>query len=231
MIPIAILIFLVAVLDWLAVAKGWKKIEYFAKPATMLLLLAFLLGWMALTGPRSLPLYCFAMGVFFSLVGDVFLLVSYARLSNPWFFLGLAAFLLAHVSYILGLNIPLPDVSPFWALVIALVLALTAARLLRRIVSALYQKGLKRMVAPVTAYAMVITVMLLSAILTLYNPNWGTLAAGLVAMGAVMFYLSDVILAWNRYVTHIRRGRLANMVLYHLGQFALVAGVVLQFGL
>jgi len=89
MIPGFVLLFLVAGLDWLAVAKSWKKVEYIAKPAVMLILL----GLLALLGGfRSVPLICFGLGIFFSLAGDVFLLVSYARFSERWFFVGLAAF-------------------------------------------------------------------------------------------------------------------------------------------
>ena len=86
-----------------------------------------LLGLLALVGGfGSLPLICFGLGIFFSLAGDVFLMVSYARFSDRWFLPGLAAFLFAHVSYIVGLNTPLPNVSPVWSLGLAVVLALTA---------------------------------------------------------------------------------------------------------
>ena len=89
MIPGFILLFLVAVIDWVAVAKNWKKVEYVAKPAAMLVLL----GLLALVGGfRSLPLICFGLGIFFSLAGDVFLMISYARFSDRWFLPGLAAF-------------------------------------------------------------------------------------------------------------------------------------------
>jgi uncharacterized membrane protein YhhN len=227
MIPGFILLFMVAATDWVAVAKGWKKVEYFAKPATMILLL----GWLALVGGfGSLPLICFGLGVFFSLAGDVFLMISYARFSNRWFVPGLIAFLLAHAAYIVGLNTPLPNVSPVWSVGLALILGLTAARVLRRIIAGVRQKGLRRLVTPVGLYGMVITLMLLSALLTLYNSDWRASAAGLVALGAILFYFSDITLAWNKFVTPIKNGRLANMILYHLGQFALVVGVVLQFG-
>ena len=149
-------------LDWVAVAKNWKKVEYIAKPAAMLVLL----GLLALVGGfSSLPLICFGLGIFFSLAGDVFLMISYSRFSERWFFLGLVAFLLAHLSYIIGLNIPLPNVSPIWSLGLAVVLALTAARILRRIIDGVRQKGLPRLVRPVGLYGMVITLMLLSALL------------------------------------------------------------------
>jgi uncharacterized membrane protein YhhN len=51
----------------------------------------------------------------------------------------------------------------------------------------------------------------------------------LVTVGAILFYSSDVVLAWNKFVNPIKNGRLANMILYHLGQAALVAGVLIQF--
>ena len=227
MIPALILFLLVAALDWLAVAKGWKKVDYLAKPASLLILL----GLLVLAADfGSLPLICFGLGIFFSLTGDVFLMISYEHFSDRWFIPGLIAFLLAHLSYIYGLNIPLPDGSTIWSLGMAVVLALTAARILRRIIAGVRQKGLRRLVLPVGLYGMVITLMLLSALLTLSNTTWKASASGLVALGAVLFYFSDALLAWNKFVAPVRFGRLANMIPYHLGQLALVVGVILQFG-
>jgi uncharacterized membrane protein YhhN len=227
MIFVLILYFLMAILDWVAVAKGWKKVEYIAKPAAMLVLL----GPLVLVGNfGSPPLICFALGICFSLAGDVFLMFSYARFSDRWFIPGLIAFLLAHVSYIIGLNIPLPDVSPIWSLGIAVILALTAARILRRILAGVRQKSLWRLVRPVGIYGTVITLMLLSALLTLNSPTWNKTASGLVALGAALFYFSDILLAWNKFINPLKLGRLANIIPYHLGQFALIAGMILQFG-
>jgi uncharacterized membrane protein YhhN len=226
-IPGFILVFLVALTDWVAVAKGLKKVEYIAKPAVMLVLLGLLARF---GGFGSLPLVCFGLGIFFSLAGDIFLMISFYRFSNRWFIPGLIAFLLAHVAYITALNIPLPTISPIWSMGLAVILALSAARLLRRIIAGMRQKGLRRLVLPVELYGTVITLMLLSALLTLYNPAWKSSASGLVALGAILFYSSDTLLAWNKFVNPIKHGRLANMILYHLGQFALVAGLINQFG-
>jgi uncharacterized membrane protein YhhN len=226
MIPALVLFFLIAALDWVAVARGWKKVDYLAKPACMLILLGLL---MVVASSGSLPLICFTLGIFFSLIGDIFMMISHARFSNGWFIPALIAFLLANLSYISGLNMPLPNGSTIWSLGMAVVLALTAARILRRIIAGVRLKGLKRLVFPVGLYGMVITLMLLSALLTLSSSVWKASASGLVALGAVLFYFSDVLLAWNKFVTPVRFGRLANMIPYHLGQLALVAGVILQF--
>jgi uncharacterized membrane protein YhhN len=221
MIPGIILFLVFAVTDWVAVSRGWRRVEVVAKPAAMLVLLGVLVF---VGGFGSLPLLCFALGVLFSLAGDVFLL-----LSDRFFIFGLVAFLLAHLAYITGLNIPLPDVSPLWSLGLALILAITASRILKRIIAGVRAKGLDRLAAPVAVYGIVITLMLLSALLTLYSLGWNTSAAGLVSLGAALFYISDVILALNKFVAPIRNGRLANMIAYHLGQLALIVGVILQF--
>jgi uncharacterized membrane protein YhhN len=225
MIPGLIIVLAVAIVDWIAVAKGWRKVELVAKPLTLVVLLVMLLFGMLEAGSNELkPMILFAAGVFFCLAGDVFLM-----LSERWFLAGLFAFLLGHVFYILGFNIPLPDVSPFWSFSFAVVLALVSARVLRPIIIAVRQKGKKKLALPIMVYGIVITVMLLSALLTLYREEWITLAAGLATLGASLFYFSDVILAWNKFVTPIKNGRVINMVLYHLGQIALVAGVMMRF--
>ena len=212
---LVIAVLIIAVLDWVAVAKGWKKVEYIAKPGTMVLLFVML----ALAGGfGATALLCFGLGIIFSLAGDVFLL-----LPSRWFIAGLAAFLLAHVSYIVGLNTPIGDFDPLWAIVIGIILALSTARILRPILAGVREKGLG-LVVPVVVYGTVITLMLLSAILTIYRSDWKTSASGLVSLGAILFYFSDIILAWNRFVKPIRNGRVMNMVAYHLGQIALIAG-------
>jgi uncharacterized membrane protein YhhN len=221
MIPGLIIVLAVAMVDWIAVAKGWKKVEYLAKPWTMAALFLVL----ALVGRfNSLPLIFFGLGILFSLAGDVFLMFS-----DRWFIPGLVSFLLAHVAYIAGFNIPLPVVSPTWALVVALVLAFSAARLLRPIVAGLAAKGERKLISPVIVYGMVITLMLLSAMLTLFRLEWKATPAALVSVGAMLFFYSDAILAWIKFVAPIKNGRMMNMITYHLGQIALIAGVLIQF--
>ena len=221
------LILLVAVLviaaaDWAAVVKGWMKVEYFAKPATMLMLFVTLA---VAGGFGATALICFGVGIIFSMAGDIFLM-----LSNRWFIAGLTAFLLAHISYIIGLNTPFGHESPLWAIAIGIILAFAAARVLQPILAGLRVKGQGKLVPAVLAYGTVITLMLLSAILTLYRIDWKTSASGLVTLGAILFYFSDIILAWNKFVRPIRNGRVMNMVSYHIGQIALITGVMLQFG-
>ena len=102
-------------------------------------------------------------------------------------------------------------------------------RVIRRILSAMTAKGQVRLRIPVSIYGVIISLMLLSAMLKLTDPGWGAGASLLVALGAFLFFLSDIVLAWNKFVTPIQNGRMLNIGLYHLGQIALIAGVVMQF--
>jgi uncharacterized membrane protein YhhN len=215
------LAFAAAIVVWAAVAKGWRRVELVCKPATLILLFAWLFVQTRLQG----VLLWFGLGLLFSLAGDVLLMFS-----DRWFVLGLAAFLLAHLGYIAGFNIPMPNVSPLWSLGMAVVLGLGAARLLRRITDGLAAKNLRRLTGPVLLYGMVITIMLLSALLTTMRTDWKAGASLLVSAGAVLFYFSDGILAWNKFVNPIRNGRAINMIAYHLGQILLIAGAAAQFG-
>jgi uncharacterized membrane protein YhhN len=225
MIPGLVIVLAVAVVDWIAVAKGWTKVEKVAKPWTLAaLLLLFLFSMLEWNSPNLLPMLFVAIGLAFCLAGDVFLL-----LSERWFIAGLVAFLLGHVCYILGLNIPLPNVSPIWSFGMAILIALISSRVLRPIITSVRNQGKAKLGWAILIYGMVISIMLLSALLTLYNKEWGTLAAGLVAAGASLFFFSDVILAWNKFVSPIKNGRVVNVILYHLGQISLAVGVILQF--
>ena len=213
---------LCAILEWVAVFKDWRRLEYFAKPGVML----FLLAWALVSGGIKAPLAWFELGLVLSLVGDVFLLLSNER---RWFLFGLGAFLLAHVVYVIGFNSPLPPFS-IMSIGVAVIVLMTALPPVRRILLGVKQKGLPRLLEPVRVYAMVVSLMLFSALMALFRTDWLAGPAYLVSLGAVLFISSDMLLAWNKFVKPVRRGRLLLMILYHLGQMALIAGVVGQFG-
>ena len=118
----------------------------------------------------------------------------------------------------------------FRILLLIVMLSVSAVRVMRRIVSAIRAKGQARMVNPVSLYSTVITVVLYAAMTTISNPEWSTSASFLVSVGALLFYISDLILAWNKFVSPIKNGRMINIGLYHLGQIGLIAGVISQFG-
>jgi uncharacterized membrane protein YhhN len=214
-----ILTILFSALEVSAVSRNVRKLEFLAKPAVIVWLFLWLYSNAGLKGNTL----WFGLGLFFSLIGDVVLL------SDRMFLFGLIAFLFAHVSYITGFGkqILTPTV---WSLILAVFLAVSAGYLLRRIAGAMRAKGQNGLVAPVILYAIVISVMLYAALSTIYNPLWKTRAAFFVSAGAFLFCASDAVLAWNKFVSPLRKGRVWNISLYYLGQIGLIAGVIAQFG-
>jgi len=216
---IAALVF--AALESLALWKKSRLLEYLAKPAVMVVL--FLWLWNS-TGLSGAPLW-FGLGILLSLTGDILLMVSLDRL----FMAGLVAFLLAHLAYLIGFNTPIPQISA-WGFFLAIMVGLGGMRTIRRIIAALVANGQARMRTPIIIYGTVISLMLLSAMMKLTDLTWNANAGVLVSVGAFLFYVSDIILAWHKFVAPIQHGRIYNIGAYHLGQIILIAGVVAQFG-
>jgi uncharacterized membrane protein YhhN len=216
-----VLAFIFASLEALAVSKNLQRLEYFAKPAVMICLFFWLYASTGLQGNT----FWFGLGILFSLAGDVLLMISLDRM----FLFGLAAFLFAHLSYITGFKDGLGTVSA-WSLLLLVFIAVSVIRMMRRIVGALRAKGENNLVYPVIIYGSVISVMLYAAMSTIQDPAWKTSAAFFVSLGAFLFCVSDVILAWDKFVSPIKNGRVFNIATYYLGQIGIIAGVISQFG-
>jgi uncharacterized membrane protein YhhN len=213
--------FVFAALESLALWKSWLRLEYFVKPAVMIVLFLWLWTSVGLNGASL----WFGVGILLSLTGDVLLMISLDRL----FLAGLVVFLLAHAAYLVGFNIPIPGISA-WGFFLAITVGLGGTRVIRRILVPLAVNGQGRMRMPIIVYGVVISLMLLSAMLKLTDLAWNANAAALSCVGAFLFYISDIILAWNKFVSPIQHGRIYNIAAYHLGQIALIAGVIAQFG-
>jgi uncharacterized membrane protein YhhN len=215
------LFFCFALLDWLAVWRRKPRLMYAAKPATLLALIAW--SWFASSGWPDGMLW-FGLGLVFGLLGDMLLMLP------PRFFMGgLAAFLVGHALYIIGFNRTLP---PLNALSIGLLIVTV---FLVSLLAFEIHKGLagrragRRLQASVQTYALTLSLMLCSALLTLLRPDWPRPAAVLVSIGAALFVLSDTLLGFDRFVRCIRNGRLWVHIAYHLGQLGIILGVILRF--
>jgi uncharacterized membrane protein YhhN len=216
--PVLALALFLAVADWLAVARDRRALEFVFKPAT---LVAVLVAAGLLTrGPHDAwQARFFLPGLGFSLVGDVLLMLRGKR-----FFLGgLVAFLLAHLCYIVGFNRTLPPWSSF---AILIPVAGIGGFLLRKLAQGLRKRGEENMLAPVAIYSVVLSGMLFSAWATLFRPGWGVVREGLAIAGASLFFASDAMLAWDRFVAPFPLARLWIHLTYHLGQMALAMSIV-----
>ena len=216
-----ILALIFAFLEALAVSRNVVRLEYIAKPAVMICLFLWIYTTTGLRGNA----FWFGVGILFSLAGDVLLMSSLDR----FFLWGLVAFLFAHVAYIIGFRDAATTISS-WSFILLILIAINVNRLLRRIIAAMRANRDEKLILPVGIYGTVISVMLYAAMSTIYDQNWKTSAALFVSLGAILFVASDTILAWIKFVSPLRNGRVWNIALYHLGQIGLIAGAISQFG-
>ena len=216
-----IIVFIMAVLNWIAVYKRSKTLEYIFKPATMLALLFWI--WQSV-GLGGLMLW-FTIGVVFCLAGDVFLMIP-----RNLFIFGLISFLLGHIAYIIGLNNQLPYFNMLGA-ALTVLLGIYMWWLYPKLVAGLNSKGKGGLRIPVLIYSLVISIMVYSAWMTWTRSDWQAMASLAVSLGAVLFFISDSILAWDRFVNPLSNARLKTMVTYHLGQIGIILGAILHLSL
>ena len=191
-----------AVADWVAVQRSALLLEYAAKPLVMVGLIAVALSLRA-TYPAQR--WFFVTALVLGLASDVFLM-----LPRDMFLAGLVAALAEHVAYIAGFLVRGVHVVPLlFALAIALV---SVAVFLPPIYRAVRSKQ-PHLGAPVLAYVSVFVVMVAAA---------GASGSLVAFAGALVFFYSDAILAWNRFVRPLPHGRLLNIVPYHVGETLLV---------
>jgi uncharacterized membrane protein YhhN len=208
-----------AVVDWTAVARGDRTLEYAAKPAVLVALTAAAVVLPAAHTVLDDRRWWFVAALVASLVGDVLLM-----LPRDLFVPGLVAFLAGHVFYIVGLlQPPSPPGTPPFAfsttglVVAAVVIGVAAAYPAARIFSSLVRAGQRELIAPVAVYLVVIATMAVLAV------NVGVPAA---AAGALLFVVSDTVLALNRFVRPFPGGNVVVHVTYHLAQGLLVLSLV-----
>jgi uncharacterized membrane protein YhhN len=203
--PIPILIITVAFLIRAELRKKKRQI-YVLKPLATLTVIAVAL--LAALDPGHHPTYTWGVlvGLLLSLGGDVALMFEGKRA----FTLGLGLFLLAHVAYtvvfaVLG-HFSLLD------LLTALVLLGACAAFYR-----LIRANLGSMRGAVIAYMIIISLMVTQAVSTLASPTFAPGQAVMIAVGAVLFFVSDIILAAARFWRPWRYDRIS-LAFYYGGQ-------------
>ena len=197
----------VAVADWVAVARTIRWLEYVTKPAVMLgLILVAIALHPANLAERNFFIVALALG----LVSDVFLM-----LPTDMFLAGLVAALVEHLAYISGFRTRELHVA---VLLVAAVIAFLSVAVFLPAIYRSIRAAHPRLALPVLVYVIVFVVMVASA---------GGTGSIIALVGALLFFYSDAILAWNRFVRPLPLGRVVNIVPYHLGQAVLVLSLVI----
>ena len=213
--PWIILFIVIFLSDLFAVYTSNEALRYITKPLLMPLLIVFFIFQTKDFG-SSLKKWI-TLALIFSCAGDVLLMFE-STYSN-FFILGLVAFLIAHIFYILfyenvirkeGLR------KNYWWFLLVIIYYIALIYIL--------SPNLGDMKMPVRIYGIVISYMLIQALQTgtIKNP----VAATLMIAGAILFITSDSILAFKKFYESFEYAGIAIMLTYGLAQLLITLGAV-----
>ncbi len=177
------------------------RLELICKPVASTAFIAAAVHMGALETPYGTAVLA---GLALSWIGDVALI---AKGAGAGFLVGLVSFLLGHVAYCVAFG--LRGIDPMWVAVGAGCMALPIVVVARWLLPAV--EG--RMKGPVIAYMTVISVMVALAVGTV-----GALGGWPVLVAAGLFYVSDLFVARERFVTKGFVNRAVGLPIYYGAQ-------------
>jgi len=209
------LFLLVLLVNLIAVYSNSESLQFITKPLLMPLLAIYLL-LRTNTNNSNLKGWIF-LALFFSWAGDIFLLFE-ERGSN-FFLFGLSAFLVAQVFYIVFFhNIRMREYIRGNALLLLLVIVYYS------VLINVLSPYLGNMKLPVRIYGVVLSFMLMLAMHTMLGKN--KKAALWMTMGAILFVVSDSLLAFNKFFSPFNNAGVVTMLTYGLAQLFITEGAI-----
>jgi uncharacterized membrane protein YhhN len=201
-----------AVLDWIAVARRRERIELIAKPATLIALI----GAATAAEPSQSGVHAWLISALvLGLCGDVALMLEHRIKANGLFMLGLASFLVGHLSYIVAM---LHHGTDKIGITLGLMLALTILSAFGyQVILGAFRQGGPTLAVAVALYMAALGSMLVVGIGT--SSLW-------IAYGAIVFVASDLALGADRFVVEKPWSRLTVIITYHIAQLLLLLGLV-----
>lgn len=212
-----ILLAAIAAIIGASLAGDGRWLHWIAKPLTTLLIAAIVLRnaglWPATDTPTAHRTYARAilLGMFFSCIGDIALMLPIDA-----FVPGLIAFLLAHLCYIVAFR------SGF-----GVGRGLASAGVLLAVFAGTNLAGLWPLLPadlriPVVVYVAVLALMATLALARVWSRNGPAPAgAGWAAIGAVLFVISDSVLAWDRFGGGLPAASLCVLSTYYAAQYCI----------
>lgn len=196
-----------------AILSAWNIAEKSTKPLLMPLLFVV---FMSQAGTKHHPFKVWIiLALLFSWIGD--LLLMFQLKGSVFFLSGLVSFLLAHIAYIIffhRIRVAKKVKPRLWIL---LVVAAYYAVLISFLTT-----WLGSMLLPVRIYGLVISFMLMMALHMLFIPEWKR-GVGMAA-GAILFVISDSVLAINKFYHPFAMAGFWVMLTYGSAQLLLVWG-------
>lgn len=205
-IVIALLTLFVTLLIRAGFAGNQKQVYVFKPLSTTLVIIVAALSCFVADNYNLSYTLAIILGLLFSFGGDVALMFK----SKRAFMIGLILFLIAHVIYSIVFTVYSGFVEG--DLISALILILLAI-----IIYFYLYPGLEEMKIPVLIYIFVISFMMNRAISAFSGEFFNNTQAVLISIGAGLFFISDLILAINKFKKPFKYHRIS-LAFYYSGQ-------------
>lgn len=191
----------------LVIDQNW--LLWLSKPFPVLALMAWVWSTAGKQNPYAKWL---CVGFVFSVMGDVFLMLHYKPMKDLLFIFGLVSFLTAHLCYIRAFLLGKPPLR---------LERLLPPLIAVSIMGVIIVPGLGKFTVPVIVYMAVITTMVWRAAARIGHSDGVQKAQVIGLIGAVIFMLSDSLIAWNKFYAPIPNERFFIMATYWLGQLGI----------
>ncbi len=182
--------------------RGPRRVLYVFKPLTVVLII--LLSLISKYPVSSSYKYLIVAGLACSLIGDVCLM-----LPADHFIFGLISFLIAHLIYVTAF---LSDSHNSFSVLVAIPLVVYGALMLM-----LLWNKLEKLKVPVMVYVLALLLMAWLAISRYVTTSKG--GSLLAAFGAILFVMSDSVLALNKFKKSFRIAQLLILTTYFAAQY------------
>jgi uncharacterized membrane protein YhhN len=199
------------------IAEAWQitVLKQIVKPCIAISLLVLLASATSLKGRFHKRIF---IGLIFGLAGDVFLLFASGK--ESYFIWGLFAFLIGHLYYTSAFYLDFRSAPELdkrgarFAIGTCAVLVIAFYLYLR--------PYLGHMKLPVMIYILVISMMVMMACFR--NLRVNAFSFNLILTGAILFMISDAILAYNKFVQSFSVSQVVIMSTYMAAQYLIVIG-------
>jgi len=214
-------------MHWVFVWQKDRTGILITKPAMMISLILWEIVYgevfLLVQCPASRRMIWFLIGIIFCTVGEIFLMFR-----EKHFIKGLGAFLLGHVFYVIGFGTLIPvGASVYFAVGVGLFITALSIFIFTKLRAGMLANKKAKMVLPVAAYTVIISLMLFSAIMT--HPVWRSQFTLFLSVGAALFYISDVMNAWVEFVGPIKHHRFKIMTTYYIAELFIAIGATFHF--
>lgn len=206
--------FVISIVYLIVIFSGYEYLDLYLKPV-----LIPLLGFAVYAYKRFPSRNTLLTALAFSWIGDIILL--FADIAEIYFILGLVSFLISHIIYCTLFNkqdhTQIRNNAVFrvgCAVIVVYIVGMLSVLL----------PTLGNLKIPVIVYAFVISTMLLFA----FNGflTWSKPGNKYIFAGAVIFVVSDSILAIDKFHTPIQKSAFIIMLTYLVAQYLLVVGIL-----